>query len=216
MKVQHIFQAQRIFFAMIGLVCGAVALTSAPREAAAHHSDSFYFIDDRGAEGGAVRIEGTVSRVRFINPHSELFVEVPGAAGEPQRWAVETDSWNQLRTLGWDERTIEVGDRVIVIVSKSKFHDTAGRLRDLLVYGRANGAPARLYLEYIPDASDTSGRSDAPLRVLERAPQCPGTVQYDPARQRGKETLLCVALDAAALDAVRTEFRDQLAIFAAP
>jgi hypothetical protein len=208
--------ARRVTLAGIGLVLGAMAATSVPREAAAHHSDSFYFIDDRNADGGAIRIEGTVSRVRFINPHSELFVEVVNAAGEPQRWAVETDSWNQLRTLGWDERTIEAGDRVVVVVSKSKFHDTAGRLRDLLVHARANGEPARLYLEYIPDASDTSGRSDAPLRLLERAPQCPGTVQYDPARQRGKETLLCTSLDAATLDAVRAEFRGQLTIFAGP
>jgi hypothetical protein len=190
--------------------CGALAAGGA----LAHHSDSFYFVDDRNAAGGAVRIEGTLSRVRFINPHSEIFVEVPEEQGtELQRWAVETDSWNQLRTLGWDEGTLQVGDRVVVVVSKSKFHDTAGRLRDLLVYGRAPDEPARLYLEYIPDPADSSGQSDAPLRVLERAPQCPGTIQYDPGRQRGKETLLCVALDAATLEAVRTEFAGQLAIF---
>jgi hypothetical protein len=182
-------------------------------DAFAHHSDSFYFVDDRGAEGGAVRIEGTLTRVRLINPHSEIFVEVPNeSGGEPQHWAVETDSWNQLRTLGWDESTLKVGDRVVVVVSKSKFHDTAGRLRDMLVYGRTPEEPARLYLEYVPDSADPSGQSDAPLRVLERAPQCPGTIQYDPGRQRGKETLLCVTLDAATLEAVRTEFAGQLAI----
>jgi hypothetical protein len=181
--------------------------------ALAHHSDSFYFVDDRSAEGGAVRIEGTISRVRFINPHSEVFVEVASEAGEPVRWAIETDSWNQLRTLGWTEATLAVGDHVVVIVSKSKFHATAGRLRDILVYGRTPEEPARLYLEYVPDAADPSSQSDAPLRVLEHAPQCDGTVQYDPARQRGKETLLCVSLDAATLEAVQHEFADELVIF---
>jgi hypothetical protein len=182
--------------------------------ALAHHSDSFYFIDDRSAEGGAVRVEGTVWRVRFINPHSEIFVDVAGKdGGEPVRWAVETDSWNQLRTLGWTENSLAVGDHVVVIVSKSKFHATAGRLRDLLVYGRTPEDPARLYLEYVPDLADPSSQSDAPLRVLEHAPQCPGTVQYDPARQRGKETLLCVSLDAPTLRAVQGEFADELVIF---
>jgi hypothetical protein len=191
-----------------------VCIVGAASAALAHHSDSFYFVDDRGAEGGAVRIEGTLSRVRFINPHSEIFVEVASEeGGEPVRWAVETDSWNQLRTLGWTEATLAVGDHVVIIVSKSKFHATAGRLRDLLVYGRTPEEPARLYLEYIPDVADPSSQSDAPLRVLERAPQCPGTVQYDPARQRGKETLLCVALDAATLEAVQSEFADDLVIF---
>jgi hypothetical protein len=191
-----------------------VCIVGTAGEALAHHSDSFYFVDDRSAEGGAVRIEGKLSRVRFINPHSEIFVEVASEeGGEPVRWAVETDSWNQLRTLGWTEATLAVGDHVVIVVSKSKFHATAGRLRDLLVYGRTPEEPARLYLEYIPDVADPSSQSDAPLRVLERAPQCPGTVQYDPARQRGKETLLCVSLDAVTLEAVKGEFADELVIF---
>jgi hypothetical protein len=199
---------------LTGLFCCVAGFSaSSLRQAAAHHSDSFYFIDDRTADGGAVKIEGVISRMRLINPHSEFFVEATDESGEIQRWAVETDSVGQLRTLGWDEATLQAGDRVVVIVSKSKFHATAGRLRDLLVYGRTALEPARLYLEYIPDASDEIGQSDAPLRVLDRAPQCPGTTQYDPARQRGKETLLCVTLDAATLEAVREEFRDQLAIF---
>jgi hypothetical protein len=115
--------------------------------------------------------------------------------------------------LGWTEATLAVGDHVAVVVSKSKFHATAGRLRDLFVYARTPADPARLYLEYVPDVADPSSQSDAPLRVLERAPQCPGTVQYDPARQRGKETLLCVSLDAATLEAVQREFADELVIF---
>jgi hypothetical protein len=179
----------------------------------AHHSDSLYFVDDRGSEGGAVRIEGTVTRVRLINPHAELFVEVVNEAGETERWAIESDSWNELRTLGWAQNTIEVGDRVAVVVSMSKFHKTAGRLRDLLIYGASPTDDARLFLEYIPDASDESGQSDAPLRLLDHAPQCDGMVPYDPARERGEETLLCVSLDAQTMRAVREEFADQIRIF---
>ena len=104
----------------------ASVATGAPREAAAHHSDSMYFVDDRAADGGAVRIEGTISRVRWINPHSEFFVDVPNGNGAPTVWAIETDSVNQLRALGWTEKTLEVGDKVVVVVSKSKFDDTAG------------------------------------------------------------------------------------------
>ena len=204
-------QTRRVSGRLFGLGCVVAGLLAG--EARAHHSDSFYFVDDRKAEGGAVRIEGTLWRVRFINPHSEIFVDLPNeAGGAPVRWAVETDSWNQLRTLGWDESTLEIGDHVVLVVSKSKFHDTAGRLRDLLVYGRTPEDPARLYLEYVPDLADPSSQSDAPLRVLEHAPQCPGTVQFDPARQRGKETLLCVSLDAATLEAIRAEFADELKI----
>jgi len=107
--------------------CAAVAATLLAGAATAHHSDSLYFVDDRGADGGAIRIEGTISRVRWINPHSEFFVDVPSATGgEAATWAIETDSVNQLRGLGWNDKTLEVGDKVVVVVSKSKFDDTAG------------------------------------------------------------------------------------------
>ncbi len=181
--------------------------------AMAHHSDSVYFIDDRDSDGGAVRIEGTVSRVRLVNPHAEMFVEVPNESGETDRWAIESDSWNELRTLGWKQDTIKEGDRVAVVVSMSRFHDTAGRLRDLLIYGATPADPARLFLEYIPDASDEFGQSSAPLRMLERAPQCADTVQFDPNRERGEETLLCISLDAETLEAVQSEFAGELTIF---
>jgi hypothetical protein len=178
----------------------------------AHHSDSFYFIEDRGSDGGAIRIEGTVSRVRLINPHSEFFVEVENAEGGTDRWAIESDSWNELKRLGWTQSTVEQGDRVAIVVAKSKFHPTAGRLRDLLLFGAEADEPATLFLEYIPDASEEFGQSSAPLRILERAPQCPDTVQFDPVRERGEETLLCISLDGALLNEIRSEFADQLAI----
>ena len=190
----------------------AAAQLCATAGALAHHSDSVYFVDDRKDSRGAVRVEGTVTRVRLINPHSEFFVDVANAAGGVDSWAIESDSWNELRTLGWTNETVEVGDRVAVVVSMSKFHATAGRLRDMLIYPAAAGERATLLLEYIPDASDESGQSDAPLRLLERVPQCEGTVRYDPARERGEETLLCMTLDADALALVEREFAGQLRI----
>lgn len=172
--------------------------------AAAHHSDSLYFVDDRSADGGAIRIEGTISRVRWINPHSEFFVDVPSATGgEPTVWAIETDSVNQLRGLGWDENTLQVGDKVVVVVSKSKFDDTAGRLRDMLVYGAAPGEPAAVYLEF---KGDGKPEWQAPYEVYKGHTACPGTAPFDPERQPGKETLLCAHLGADELAAAKRAF----------
>jgi len=183
-------------------VTAATALLSGA--AAAHHSDSLYFIDDRSADGGAVRIEGTISRVRWINPHSEFFVEVPNAAGgEPATWAIETDSVSQLRGLGWDDDTLQVGDQVVVVVSKSKFDDTAGRLRDMLVYGATPAEPASVYLEF---KGDGKPEWQAPYEVYRAHAPCPGTVPFDAERQPGKETLLCARLNADELAAAQREF----------
>jgi hypothetical protein len=177
----------------------------------AHHSDSLYFVDDRSADGGAIRIVGTISRVRWINPHSEFFVDVPNSSGgEPTQWAVETDSVNQLRALGWNEQTLEVGDKVIVVVSKSKFDDTAGRLRDMLVYDAAGGG-ATIYLEYKKEGEIW----EAPLALYQKHTSCPGTKPYDPERQPGKETLLCNTLSAAELAAAKAEFGAKVLILRA-
>jgi hypothetical protein len=171
---------------------------------AAHHSDSLYFVDDRSADGGAIRIEGTISRVRWINPHSEFFVDVPDPnGGAPAVWAIETDSVNQLRGLGWDENTLQVGDKVVVVVSKSKFDDTAGRLRDMLVYGVTPDEPAAVYLEF---KGDGKPEWQAPYEVYKQHAACPGTAPFDPERQPGKETLLCAQLDADELAAAKRSF----------
>jgi hypothetical protein len=185
----------------------AVAMLCAAQSAGAHHSDSLYFIDDRAVDGGAIRIEGTISRVRWINPHVEFFVDVPSASGEPTVWAIETDSVNQLRGLGWTQDTIKAGDEVVVIVSKSKFDDTAGRLRDMLVYAATPLEKHAVYLEYKANP-DPMWR--APLELYRAHAACPGSAPEDPARQPGKETLLCVRLDANELAAARREFGDRV------
>ena len=184
--------------------CAAAAAALIAGAAAAHHSDSLYFVDDRSADGGAVRIEGTISRVRWINPHSEFFIEVPSATGgEPAVWAVETDSVNQLRGLGWNDKTLEVGDKVVAVVSKSKFDDTAGRLRDLLVYGSTADEPASIYLEF---KGNGKPEWQAPYELYKAHTSCPGTAPFDAERQPGKETLLCAQLDAEELAAVKRDY----------
>jgi len=185
-------------------VCAAALATLIAGAAAAHHSDSLYFIDDRSADGGAVRIEGTISRVRWINPHSEFFVDVPSTTGAaPAVWAIETDSVNQLRALGWDQSTLQVGDKVVVVVSKSKFDDTAGRLRDMLVYGATPDEPASIYLEF---KGNGKPEWQAPYDLYRKYTPCPGTVPFDAERQPGKETLLCAHLSVAELNTATKEF----------
>jgi hypothetical protein len=194
--------------------CAAVAATLVTGAAAAHHSDSLYFVDDRSADGGAIRIEGTISRVRWINPHSEFFVDVPSATGgAPATWAIETDSVNQLRGMGWNDKTLEVGDKVVVVVSKSKFDDTAGRLRDMLVYGSTPGEPAAVYLEFKGDGKPEWA---APYEVYKKYTPCPGTAPFDAERQPGKETLLCAHLDDAELAAAKRDYRARVLLLRDP
>jgi hypothetical protein len=200
---------RRIALSAAAGICGALA-----GAAAAHHSDSLYFVDDRSADGGAIRVEGTISRVRWINPHSEFFVSVPSASGgEAAVWAIETDSVNQLRALGWDDKTLKVGDKVVAVVSKSKFDDTAGRLRDLLVYGATPAEPTAVYLEFKGDGKPEWA---APYEVYKKHTACPGTAPFDAERQPGKETLLCVHLSADELAAAKRDFGPRVLLLREP
>jgi hypothetical protein len=133
---------------------------------------------------------------------------VPSATGgEPAVWAIETDSVNQLRGMGWNDKTLEVGDKVVAVVSKSKFDDTAGRLRDLLVYGATPDEPAAVYLEFKGDGKPEWA---APYEVYKKYTPCPGTVPFDAERQPGKETLLCAHLSAAELAAAKRDYRGRV------
>jgi hypothetical protein len=189
--------------ALLALGCvGALAV----RIASAHHSDSLYFVDDRAADGGAVKIEGTIARVRWINPHSEFFVDVRSPNGDTVQWAIETDSINQLHAMGWTDETLEVGDKVVVVVSKSKFEDTEGRLRDMLVLGTSPDEPATMYLEY----KDGKPVFEGALAAYQKYTSCPATKLFDPTRQPGKEALLCATIPAHDLGAARAEFGDRV------
>ena len=89
------------------------------------------------------------------------------------------------------------------MVSKSRFDDTAGRLRDMLVYGATPDEPAAVYLEF-----KGNGKTEwqAPYDVYKAHTPCPGTAPFDPDRQPGKETLLCARLSADELAAAKSEY----------
>ena len=61
----------------------AAALTIAFFPALAHHSNSAYQVDK------IITLEGTVKEWKWMNPHTWLILEVTGADGKKQEWAVE-------------------------------------------------------------------------------------------------------------------------------
>ena len=71
--------------ARAGLVTAAVAPVVLPAgaPAAAHHAFSAEFDVD-----SPISLNGTVTRVEWLNPHSWIYIDVPGAGGEMERWAI--------------------------------------------------------------------------------------------------------------------------------
>ena len=97
-----------------GLAVLCLALPVMP--AMSHHSHGNYQMTEY------THLEGTVTEIHWINPHSWIYMEVDGGVegavgnggGEPLLWALEGASVIELRRGGWAEDSINPGDRISV------------------------------------------------------------------------------------------------------
>lgn len=64
--------------------------------------------------GRSTSISGTVTRVIFRSPHSELHLEVSSADGDQERWTAHWGSPQRLRERGITEGTVRAGDVLLV------------------------------------------------------------------------------------------------------
>jgi hypothetical protein len=61
-----------------------------------------------------VEIDGVVSKLSFVNPHSWLYVTAKSANGEETQWQCEMRSATVLRRSGWSESMLAPGTKVHV------------------------------------------------------------------------------------------------------
>jgi uncharacterized protein DUF6152 len=88
----------------VRILIGAVALAGS---AAAHHSHGNYqqyFVD----------LEGTVTEIQLINPHSWIYMDVRGANGDAVSWALEATGVGGLTRLGVVRGYVKAGDQIKV------------------------------------------------------------------------------------------------------
>lgn len=75
----------------------AVMLAVLALPATAHHSFNVFFDMSR-----TVEIEGVVTSFKLVNPHAEMLVDVPDAAGEPVTWRITARTGPaEARREGW-------------------------------------------------------------------------------------------------------------------
>jgi hypothetical protein len=74
----------------------------------AHHSHQNYAISD------LIVLEGTVTEMHLINPHSWVYIEVKDAKGEAKLWALEATGPGGLLRNGIKREDVKVGDAIKV------------------------------------------------------------------------------------------------------
>jgi Family of unknown function (DUF6152) len=92
---------------------GLLALAVSP--VLAHHSFSAEF--DRNKP---VKLEGTVVKMEWVNPHSWLHIAVAKSDGTSEEWAVEGGSPGVLFRNGWTKESLKPGTKIIVNGSQAK------------------------------------------------------------------------------------------------
>jgi hypothetical protein len=91
--------------AAVLIFCGA---------ALAHHGNSAY------DETARVPIKGVVTEFVWVNPHSQIYLDVKDKAGNIVHWAIETNSPGILSRAGWTRRSLKAGDEVTIILCPAK------------------------------------------------------------------------------------------------
>jgi Family of unknown function (DUF6152) len=79
-----------------------------------------------------VALEGKVTKVELINPHSWIHIEVVGEDGEATTWMVEGGSPNALVRRGITKNSIPIGSELIVNGYRARDGSNRAVGRDIL------------------------------------------------------------------------------------
>ena len=91
------------------VAAAALAVTAAAVPALAHHSFAAEFDAKK-----PVTLQGTVTKMEWINPHSWIHIAVKNDDGTTSTWMVEGGAPNALIRRGWNRNSLPPGTEILV------------------------------------------------------------------------------------------------------
>ena len=125
---------------LVTVALAAIAGMIGMGPAAAHHSTAAFDTSQ------VIKIEGTVTQFRWINPHSSI--KIDGGTGRGA-WTIEMTAANVLLNDGWTRDALQVGDKVTIY---------ANPLRNAVTLN--DGSTGGLYVGVVLANGSTLGRTD--------------------------------------------------------
>jgi len=111
---------------LLKVVVSAGMLMAAGLPVAAHHSFSAEFDSTK-----AVKLEGTVVKLEWVNPHSWLDIDVTKADGTVEHWRIEGGSPSVLLRKGWNKNSLPAGTKIKVTAFQAKDASFRGSAREI-------------------------------------------------------------------------------------
>lgn len=99
----------------------ALALLAMAAPAGAHHAFAAEF-----DAAQPIELKGTITKAKWVNPHSWLFFDVKSPDGKVTNWGVEFGAPNALANKGLSKADLKQGDEVAIKGYRSKNGEAFG------------------------------------------------------------------------------------------
>jgi hypothetical protein len=104
----------------------ALLLITAVTPASAHHAFAAEFDAKK-----PVKLQGTVTKMEWINPHAWIHIDVKKPDGTIEEWMIEAGTPNTLLRRGFTKDSLKAGTQVIVDGYQSKDGSLRANGRDI-------------------------------------------------------------------------------------